>query len=582
MIDAKKRMNEVLKEKVNYPEIDYYNPYHSFRKGQREAIEKVLTAFESGKRFVILELPTGSGKSVLAYIVSKIIGSTYFITSSKMLQDQYARDFPDLAITKGRSNFQCLMKHSSCADGWCRNNKEIQPIDQICIEKPPLFCISCKKTCANMSVPVEECPHKPKLIFDENEELVKHFTNDNEDYCPYWKQKIKGISNYGTVMNNWYYLPELNFINQFKARDLLVIDEAHNASEILVDNVGLKFELDKVEQIISQRGIVTDFEGIRNNVVRWYKKFKFLSDLLVDYISENEIHIGEKELKFLKDTISKCYNVMNWLKEDKSLQQWVIQLEESTLTVTPLNASRFAEDYLFKHADKVLLMSATLNYEMTLKELGINPDEAEFISMPSNFPKKNCKIYSRYVGKLTGNPENYLNYEFINKIENICLKHEGEKGIIHCVSYNIMDYILENLDRRRHRLFAHNQRVPDKNKKWYRVNNKNEILNNFIQSENGILVSPSSYEGLDLADKDVKFQIHCKIPYLSLGDDRIKKKAKQDSKWYSYRAGLILTQAIGRGVRSKEDTCFNYILDMSFEKLLKMGVISPYIKDRII
>jgi superfamily II DNA or RNA helicase len=96
-------------------DLDKLNPYKSFRPGQKEVIKNILNAFESGKRFVILQLPTGAGKSVIAYIVSKILESSYFITSSKMLQDQYARDFHDLSVVKGRSNFNCLMKNATCA-----------------------------------------------------------------------------------------------------------------------------------------------------------------------------------------------------------------------------------------------------------------------------------------------------------------------------------------------------------------------------------------------------------------------------------------------------------------------------------
>jgi Rad3-related DNA helicase len=422
------------------------------------------------------------------------------------------------------------------------------------------------------------------LLVFEDYELVDHFTTTGEDYCPYWEQKSNAIMSDSTIMNNWYYLPELNFVHQFQPRNLLIIDEAHNASEILVDNVGLSFELDKLQLITGNTNFIDDFTDVRSNVVTYYKKFKKLSDFLVDYVSEQERHLGEKELQLLKNTLKNSYTIMNWLKEDKSLREWIIQLNEETsnLKVLPLNASRFADDYLFNHCDKVLLMSATLDYKMTLKELGIKSDEATFITMPSSFPKKNCKIYTSYVGKFTGDPNNYLTNDLLDRLELILSKHREDKGIIHCVSYNIMDFILEYVSTGRDKLIGHNQRVPAKNKKWYRLNNKNEMLESFVKSENGVFVSPSSYEGLDLSNEDVKFQIHCKVPYLNLADKRIEKKSKQDSKWYAYRASLIMTQAIGRGVRSETDTCNNYILDSSFDRLLKMGVVSDYIKERIV
>jgi len=40
-------------------------PFRSYRPGQLEALEEVRAAFAAGKRFVVLEAPTGSGKSAI-------------------------------------------------------------------------------------------------------------------------------------------------------------------------------------------------------------------------------------------------------------------------------------------------------------------------------------------------------------------------------------------------------------------------------------------------------------------------------------------------------------------------------------
>jgi len=40
-------------------------PFGSPRNGQRELVEKIISAFESGKKYVILNAPTGIGKSAI-------------------------------------------------------------------------------------------------------------------------------------------------------------------------------------------------------------------------------------------------------------------------------------------------------------------------------------------------------------------------------------------------------------------------------------------------------------------------------------------------------------------------------------
>ena len=43
------------------------------RENQGEAIEKMYSAVENGKRFVVIAAPTGSGKSAILYALSETI-----------------------------------------------------------------------------------------------------------------------------------------------------------------------------------------------------------------------------------------------------------------------------------------------------------------------------------------------------------------------------------------------------------------------------------------------------------------------------------------------------------------------------
>ena len=64
--------------------IEEYFPFDEFRPGQKECIESILTAFNNGKKFVILEAPTGSGKSVIGMTIAKFFENSYYLTIQKI------------------------------------------------------------------------------------------------------------------------------------------------------------------------------------------------------------------------------------------------------------------------------------------------------------------------------------------------------------------------------------------------------------------------------------------------------------------------------------------------------------------
>jgi Rad3-related DNA helicase len=62
-----------------------------------------------------------------------------------------------------------------------------------------------------------------------------------------------------------------------------------------------------------------------------------------------------------------------------------------------------------------------------------------------------------------------------------------------------------------------------------------------------------------------RFQIIVKLPFLSLADARIKKKAEMFPDWYLMQMWVEVMQASGRATRNEDDYSTTYILDASFE-----------------
>ena len=74
--------------------------FSEWRPGQRETVERVLAAFLKGKKTVILEAPTGSGKSLIAAAVAKSLGlTTMILTQTKQLGQQYIDSFDFIIVT---------------------------------------------------------------------------------------------------------------------------------------------------------------------------------------------------------------------------------------------------------------------------------------------------------------------------------------------------------------------------------------------------------------------------------------------------------------------------------------------------
>jgi len=86
----------------------------TIRKEQEEVLIVASEALLSGKKHFIAELPTGVGKSLVAYVFAKMANElnseferTTITTKTKALQDQYKTEFSDIDIMKGSVEYPC-------------------------------------------------------------------------------------------------------------------------------------------------------------------------------------------------------------------------------------------------------------------------------------------------------------------------------------------------------------------------------------------------------------------------------------------------------------------------------------------
>ena len=493
--------------------VDSKFPFRNYRTGQQEAIEKAREAFEDGKRFVVIEAPTGSGKTAIAVTLAREARSAYVLTAQKILQDQYFRDFPDLATMKGRANYSCEVAPTNAAAAPC---------------------------------------------------IAGHRFAECES-CGYFSAKGTAIAAQGAVLNYAYFLAELNNEGGFSERELLVLDEAHNAEAALMNYV----EITLSDQSLAKAGILEripngfddeSYYDFAANVIPYLKE---RSDIIQDQLRKvpltSRLALTLMQTKQWLDQQVGRLDLLEKSREEMN-DEWVIERWRNTeglgINFKPVGVSGLAKDLLFGFSQRILMLSATiLDLETFLSSLGITRDQAEFIRIESDFPPKNRPLFQRPVGKLTRMHLNRTLPHLVNEIENLCDSHPNDKGVIHAHSYRIAQHIADNLPRSLNwRLLTHSG--PE---------GREATLDKHLNSsEPTILLTPSMTEGIDLFDHLARWQVICKIPYPYLGDPQVARRKELDPDWYQWRTCLTLVQAYGRSIRSSNDFAVTYILDADF------------------
>ena len=493
-------------------------PFKTYRKGQEEALEQARAAFAAGKRFVVVEAPTGAGKSAIAVTLAREANSAYVLTAQKILQDQYVRDFPDLALMKGRSNYPCLIAPTHAAAAPCITGRKFP-----------------------------EC----------------------ED-CPYFAAKDEAMAADGTIMNYAYYLAELNYAGGFGPRELLVLDEAHNTEAALMGFIQIRLSDAKLMSVgIPERipsafddgeyfdfieDIVPLLKGRSLELDRQLKKDNLTADLALAQM-QNKQYLDSQVRRLEHLSYSRQENFVEWVVERgrTSEGQWLV--------FKPVKVAKFAESLLFYFAERVLMLSATiLDAPTYLRSLGIEPEQAEIIRVASEFPPENRPIYLRPVARMTRHHLEKDLPKLMKEIVDLFEAHPNDKGLIHAHSYKIAGYIAQHLPRPyQKRLVTH-----------YSSDGRDAALDKHTRSrEPTVLLTPSMTEGIDLADDLSRWQVICKIPYPYLGDPQVKRRKELDAPWYDWRTCLTVVQAYGRSVRSADDFAVTYVLDADFPTFLK-------------
>lgn len=494
-------------------------PFDVPRKHQREIINNIIKAFEVVD-YVILQAPTGIGKSVIADSVSNYLGTSYILTSQKMLQEQYFNDL-QIPYVQGKSNYVCRKNSKlTCEMGVCD-------------------VMNSKNSSRGMAY---KCPD-----------------------CPYICARDITYKSPKSNLNYSYFLSACGTDFQLP-RKLIVLDECHNLENELINSHSLSLNI----KDMSFHGILISFPQTDDAVQLYNWVLGKCTDTLMNYLETLQDQIdgfdrGPKN-KFYYKTIKDINYIKEILKKvdlikSIPLSELVVQKTKDEITIKLLYGFKLFDSYIKPFGQKFLCMSATVfNKNLFCNNLGIDPQSAVFINCPSTFPKENRPIYIDYVGKMTYKEKDKTYPKLKEKVKQILDKHSNVKGIIHTVNYEVADYLYSELNDSRLILPKGKDRAE-----------KLDLFLNSGSDEPYVLISPSLTEGIDLKEDLSRFCIICKVPYRNIQDQWVKKRMEFNYDWYINTVIETLVQMTGRSIRSETDFAESYILDQSFESFLYMN-----------
>ena len=490
------------------------------------------------KKYIIIEALPGTGKSAIADAIAKAEGTSYILTATKQLQDQYLNEFGcDLVDLRGSGNYLCAQERTICTYGPCKSEPSIKA----------------------------ECIH--------------------ESICPYQNQKTLAQKSPITLTSYAYFFTFMDTdqdMTKWQTRDTIIFDEAHLLESQITEWASIKFdpigwhqEYDLFEQIkevlddqleamlrtTTPPSYQTyDREAIRQEVILYKSVLQRKASKII--AETKKMEQGKEKLNLLHQhrNITNIVNKLSVLVSDINDDNWsIVPVENnSCLMIQPLNTSSLFMEYVNKWARKqIVFMSATiLSPSLFCQTLGINKEDVGLIRIDTSFDPKKSPIYFLPAGKMNYTSVNTTMPKAIELVENILNKYKDERGIIHTGNYSIASNLTKAIKDKR-LLY----------KKGYDTNET--LLEKHKQRENSVLVSPAFGTGTDLHDDLSRFQIIMKLPFLSLADPRVKKKANMNNDWYNIEMLRALIQSCGRSTRSEDDYSDTYILDASFLTYIK-------------
>lgn len=352
------------------------------RPHQLQAVDEIVAAYKAGTKMVVLDAPTGSGKTLIAELVRQRVaagGRTSYVCSSLTLQDQFAKDFPDAAVIKGRDNYPTVYGAHKASD--CQG-------------------VSCSW-----------CPSRAE--------------------CPYERAKMRAAGSELACLNTTFQLYQSAYGNSFKDRNFIVFDECDM----------LEAELMGFSEVVvgakaaSQVGMKIPGPGARyETVLRWLREW---SDRARDHSKK------VKQGKERRSWDGRVTSVMSMIEAYRD-GEWVRQPHHNSLIMKPVKVEAWG-GRLWDRGDRFLLMSATvISSGQLLADLGWE-ESFVTVRVPMTFPVENRPIYPFGMIDMSYKMKDESWPVMGDRVLEVVEAHPGENVLVHTVSYELTRFLYNRL-----------------------------------------------------------------------------------------------------------------------------------------
>ena len=493
--------------------------------------------------------PTGVGKSLVGATMSRYFDSSFTVTASKHLQDQYIKDIPFLKPVKGKQNFHCLKLMST------------EKVENT--RRAMRWGLTCEKGICQERVSkggkevVEVCKFKPTI------KQVEENTVDSES-CAYYLQKYEALVSKHSLWNYHAFFQIMKFNKKLFAdyldRKLSVFDEAHKIEDQIIQFVGFDIFAGQVDEcnLNSEKYNFTDLDSmikLTDDIAYSYaKQIKDIKESPVFQHNPDYELISKLERRYDKAAQAKIDIISD--KDNFVVNDPVRDLNGNfrTISVKPIDVSKFAKTFF--ETEYQIFMSATIDKKSFCENMGFDKDEVAFVDTPkSPFPIDHRRINLLNIKRLSYGSTEDDEIEVIKTIDRILYEHSNERGLILTSSIPRCQKILRYLspkNTRRVRI-CHSKNKDGKT--------QDEVISEHATDPTGVLLSSSLWEGVDLKDDLSRFQIIAKVPYPNFTEKRTKAKMDKFPTWYTSQTLTKLLQGFGRSIRSNEDWAKTYVLD---------------------
>lgn len=528
-----------------------YEWWPSYRTHQREAVIEVLhNLYVEDDDVVTLSAPTGAGKSLILHGVMATIADvfqrrSFFTTPLNALIDQVDNDefIAQHVITlKGKNNYNCVHQQDY---GTSVDNAVCQRVDDF------------------------ECQHKD--------------TPHTAGGCPYYGRKKVALA-HEEVVTNLPYLMANSMIpetidSKFDPRELMVIDECQSIEDFALEFVGVTVSEHSVPVVFDRIDLPPQTEDVEqladwldNDVLppvqeklAQYDRMPELTEEQAD--QEEKLQQFERKVRQLTRDVKQNHWVANREVDGDS---WSVEFE-------PIFIGRFLESFLWSQSEKVVLSSATIPKGGFLEEIGLDDRSVSRVEVDSTFPTERRPVYTdEVVGKMTMHQRDQTIPKMARRIGELADHYWDEgnhRGFVHCHSYKIMQRLYNNLPadvRARTRMQDPDDREGSLDD-WLDAHVDER---GYDDDEGGqVFLSVAMDEGISLDDWRARWQVIGKAAYPYMGPEAKRANYRMDElddwTWYAGKAAINLQQAVGRGMRSRDDWCHTHVLDQSAATLIE-------------